>query len=90
MDMWEALSGTVVLEWLSEGFDRNWDSNLQHPYIMLSVPKTHAAHLPSEVMAWAVKFESGEARLPAGILAKHYLGHVIPLNSRDAQAIQSS
>lgn len=76
-------SAEAVCEWLSGGFDRNWSSNQQHPYVMLTVDLDTAVELPDDVMAWSERSQSSPTArpvyvLPAGILAKHYLGHPIP------------
>jgi len=76
-------SAVAICEWLSNGFDRNWQSNLQEPYTMLSVSIQHADSLPDDVMAWATRHQASPTSaprfsLPAGILAKNFLGHDIP------------
>jgi hypothetical protein len=73
----------AILEWLSQGFDKNWQSNLQEPYVMLSVFYPVAMDMPDDVMAWAERHQAGPASeprftLPAGILAKYALGEPIP------------
>jgi hypothetical protein len=76
-------SASAICEWLSTGFDNNWSSSQQHPYVMLNISLDHADSLPDEVMVWATREQRSPTSpphyaLPAGILAKHYLGYDIP------------
>lgn len=76
-------SASAICEWLGRGFDRNWSSSFQEPYIMLGISLDHADNLPEDVMAWATREQVSPTAaprfaLPAGILAKHYLGEPIP------------
>lgn len=77
-------AGVTICRWLSAGFDNNWSSNLQEPYVMLLVDDDVALELPDDAMAWASRFQASATSqpsfsLPAGILAKFYLGESIPL-----------
>lgn len=81
--------GVVICEWLSRGFDRNWSSNLQEPYVMLKI--NEETDLPDDVMAWATRDQRSATSapifsLPAGILAKFYLGESIPAAPEDDDA----
>lgn len=76
-------AGVTICRWLSVGFDNNWSSNLQEPYVMLPIDYDVAMDLPEEVMEWATRHQASATSqpsfsLPAGILSKFYLGESIP------------